>query len=448
MNSWLTAFKDYTRPRTLAIFVLGFSSGLPIMLVFSTLSFWLREAGVDRATIGFFSWIALAYGVKWIWSPLVDALPLPILSKTLGRRRAWLLLAQLSVAACLLGMGRIDPSLSAGAFALLAVGVAFSSATQDITIDAYRIESGSTGQQATFAAAYMVGYRLAMLLATAGALAIAAHFDQDPEVYDLFAWQNTYMVMALCMLPGILTTLLMREPRGSIPVVSQARRSPSEWFRQAVFMPFYDFWSRYRKLAILILALISCYRISDIVMGIVANVFYVDMGYTKEEVATISKVFGVIMTLAGAGLGGLLIRRYGIMPILMLGAVLSAATNLLFAGLSQIGHSVEWLTVIISADNLSGGIATTAFIAYLSSLTRVAYSATQYALFSSVMVIFPKFLGGFSGVTVDEIGYFNFFTLTAVLGIPVLILIVLAWRHLPPPELQDEEPTDGTSELK
>jgi MFS transporter, PAT family, beta-lactamase induction signal transducer AmpG len=416
----------YLQRRVLSIFILGFSSGLPLMLVFGVLSFWLREAGVSRADIGYFSWVALAYAFKWLWSPLADHLHLPWLHSRLGRRRSWLLLSQLTVIAAIAAMAFTDPQQNLALMALFAVILAFASATQDINVDAFRIESAPEELQAALAAAYLTGYRLAMILASAGTLWLAALYSTG-KAYELVAWQLTYATMALCMLPGVLTTLLSKEPASQLQQNSKqtGRFKLIHWLKTAVLASFIDFVQRYKWHALLILALISCYRLSDIVMGVMANAFYVDMGYSKEEIASISKVFGVIMTLVGAALGGTLITQYGTLPILFLGAILSAVTNLLFATLSTIGHDLTWLTLVISADNLSAGIATSAFIAYLSSLVNLAFTATQYAIFSSLMLLLPKFVGGFSGVMVQHLGYNHFFIVSALLGLPALVLIVL-----------------------
>lgn len=426
--SWLSSLTIYFQRRVLAIFILGFSSGLPLMLVFGVLSFWLREAGVSRADIGYFSWVALAYAVKWLWSPLCDQLKIPLLHAKLGRRRSWLFSSQLAVLLAVMCMAMTDPQQNLALMAAFAVLLAFASATQDINVDAFRIESAPEKLQAALAAAYLTGYRLAMILASAGTLWLAALFSST-DGYDLAGWQHAYLVMALCMVPGIITTLVCQEPvtqlQQHISKQGSAWQRLLGWLRQAVVAPFIDFFQRYKWQALLILALIACYRLTDIVMGVMANAFYVDMGYSKEEVASISKIYGVIMTLAGAALGGVLINQFGTAKILFLGAILSAATNLLFAMLSQIGYDLAWLTLIISADNLSAGIATSAFIAYLSSLVNLAFTATQYAMFSSLMLLLPKFVGGFSGSWVEQMGYSPFFTMTAAMGIPALLLIVL-----------------------
>ena len=422
--SWLATFKVYLEPPSLRMLLLGFSAGLPLLLVLGTLSFWLREAGIDRTTIGYLSWVGLAYAFKWVWAPLVDRLPIPLLTRWLGRRRSWLLLAQLAVMVGLVAMSFNDPQVALQPVVWGALAVAFGSATQDIALDAYRIESADIDRQAALAAAYQTGYRLAMIWAGAGVLWVAARAEvPGVSSYQHGAWQTAYLVMAASMSLGMLTVLLSPEP---LRRVMPSAKNVGEWLRGALVEPFADFVRRYQWQAGLILALIAVYRISDVVMGIMANPFYVDMGYSKDEVAAVTKIYGVIMTLAGAFVGGVLSMRLGVMRVLMLGAVLSAASNLLFAALSVRGHDVTALIFVISADNLSSGIASAAFIAYLSSLTNVNYSATQYALFSSMMLLAPKFLAGYSGRYVDAFGYQHFFIATAMLGMPVLLLVWLA----------------------
>lgn len=451
--NWLSVCRIYAHPRVVGMLALGFSAGLPLLLILGTLSFWLREAGIDRATIGHLSWIGLAYGFKWMWSPLVDRLPLPLLTRWLGRRRAWLLLSQISITIALIGMANTDPLVNLYHMVFFALAVAFASATQDIALDAYRIEAVELRLQGAMAATYQAGYRLAMILASAGVLWIAASLDASPSEYDYQSWRMAYLVMAASMAVGIATTLIIREPDVSINHLAlENERQVGRviagwnlnihvirlltWLYGAMVAPFQNFIVRHGYHAILILTLIAVYRISDVVMGVMSNPFYVDMGYTKDEVATVSKVYGVIMTIMGAAIGGVLIARLGVFKILFLGAVLSAATNLLFVWLSMRGHDVVGLIFTISADNLSAGIASAAFITYLSGLTNSAYSATQYALFSSIMLLLPKFIAGFSGQFVDAYGYALFFSGTALLGVPVLVLVWLVGRiefKAPPP---------------
>ncbi len=424
-RAWLCTLKVYTQPASLRMLALGFSAGLPLLLVLGTLSFWLREAGIDRTTIGYLSWVGLAYAFKWVWAPLVDRLPLPVLTRRLGRRRSWLLLSQLLIAAGLLGMASQNPQLALTPMVWSALVVAFGSATQDIALDAYRIESASVQEQAALAATYQTGYRLAMIWAGAGVLWVATLAQGAQLGYAVRAWQVAYSVMAACMVVGIVTVLLSPEPQ---PRPLPPSRSVQEWLHSALVAPFADFIARYRWQAALVLGLIAVYRISDVVMGIMANPFYVDMGYTKAQVAAVTKIYGVLMTLLGAFVGGAMAMRWGVMRVLMLGALLSASSNLLFAWLAGQAPTTVGLTLVVSADNLAGGIASAAFIAYLSSLTNVQYSATQYALFSSMMLLAPKWLAGFSGQFVDAYGYSPFFISTAALGLPVLVLVALAAR--------------------
>lgn len=440
-NAPLNSLRIYLHPRVIGMLFLGFSAGLPLLLVFGTLSFWLREAGVDRASIGFFSWVGLAYAVKWAWSPLVDRLAIPGVTKSMGRRRSWLLLSQLVLMIALVGMAMTDPAENLTLMAGFALLVAFASATQDISLDAYRIEAVDEDMQGAMSASYMMGYRLAMILASAGALAIAAWFDTDESTYQHLPWQVAYLCMAACMSVGVITTLIINEPKNFMPedkewgnlnsTLPSGLARFSNWLLNAVVSPFLDFLKRYGLYAILILLLISTYRISDIVLGIMANPFYVDMGYSKSEVASIAKFFGVVMTIIGAIAGGGLVYCFGVLPILFLGAVLAAGSNLLFAVLAGLEPDLVWLAAVISFDNFSAGIATAAFVAYMSSLTNVAYSATQYALFSSVMLLLPKFLAGFSGVVVENIGYTQFFVGTALLGLPILVIIFTVIKFAP-----------------
>lgn len=429
------AWRVYLEPEALRMGFFGFSSGLPLLLVIGTLSFWLREAGVDLSTIGLLSWVGLIYGFKWVWAPFVDRMPIPWLTRRLGRRRAWLLLTQCGVACGLAAMAFVEPKSSLSMMAAAALATAFASATQDIVLDAYRIESASENKQAALSAMYQTGYRLAMIWSGAGALAVAAWAAGGDAGYDSEAWRTSYLVMAASMICGILTTLLSPEPKRSavLAAASATRASSPLWKRLAenISAPAAEFFDRFGRAALLVLLLIATYRISDIVMGVMANPFYQDMGFTKAQVAGVTKVFGVVMTLAGAFVGGLSVMRWGVLRVLMAGAVLSAGTNLLFAILSQMPPNVWMLAVTVSADNLAAGLSSAAFVAYMSGLTSSSYSATQYALFSSLMLLLPKFLAGFSGFVVESFGYGWFFIATAAVGIPVFFLAAAVSRYAP-----------------
>ena len=556
---WRAALAVYREPASLRMLALGFAAGLPLLLVLGTLSFRLREAGVDRSTIGHLSWVGLAYGFKWVWAPLVDRVPLPGLTQLMGRRRSWLLVSQLAIAAGLVGMAVLDPRNGLQPLVLCALLVALASATQDIALDAFRIESAPGDKQAALAACYQTGYRLAMIWSGAGVLWLAASQEVEKlaggltdrcqaligqasalpaaaaqavqtasqavqtanasvgqalaSSYQNGPWEFAYLVMAASMAVGVLTVLFMREPAPSahadadnaaayqsaqarmasegapwlgilafvwwvayvgisigraaklvswqwhwstslalvavgvcltvlgwqrvgpklVPAAGSATQRFLAWMLTAFVAPFAEFITRYRWQAVLLLALVGTYRISDVVMGVMANPFYVDMCFTKAQVANVTKVYGVIMTLAGAFLGGMLSMRFGVMRVMAAGAILSALTNLAFSWLAGFGPELThaapalWrLIVVVSADNLASGIASAAFVAYLSSLTNVRYSATQYALFSSMMLLAPKAIAGFSGEFVDAHGYVSFFNSTALLGLPVVLLVWLA----------------------
>lgn len=437
--TWRQVASIYLEPRVIAMVFLGFSGGLPFLLVFSTLTVWLTESGVSRTAIGFFAWVGITYSIKVIWAPIVDRMRIPFLTHWLGKRQAWILLGQAGIGLGLVGMGMSDPGSGLLFISLCALLVAFSSATQDIAIDAYRIEATVVEFQGAMSAAYIFGYRLALLVSGAGALYLAEFFD----------WRTSYLMMAGLMLIGVVTVLLVRE-QGKVQQAheltyeqeqrvidflhlsegqNETWRRIQAWFIGAVVCPFVDFFSRNGRFALAILIFISVFRLSDIAMGIMANPFYLDMGYTKVEIASIAKVFGFFMTIAGAALCGLLVVKWGIFRPLLIGAVAVAATNLLFALLSTMSPEILWLGIVISADNISGGFASTAFVAYLSSLTNRAYTATQYALFSSLMTLPGKFISGFSGVIVDSYDYFSFFLFAAALGIPAILLVAMLMRR-------------------
>jgi MFS transporter, PAT family, beta-lactamase induction signal transducer AmpG len=539
------SWQQFRDSRVISMIFLGFTAGLPLLLIFSSLSLWLREAGVAREAVTFFSWAALGYSFKFIWAPLIDRLPLPLLTRQLGRRRAWLLVAQLAIISAIVLMASIDPASGADSLtqmAIAAVLLGFSAATQDIVIDAYRIEIAPPELQALLSAVYIAGYRVGMVVAGAGALTLAAWFGSTTEVYSYAAWQTTYLIMAALVLIGVFTTLLIQAPDlkappfekggsgGILPTVGGlANRLPVDESRQppdlkspqppfskgglpdyppaaylrllAVFgvtaaafvlifflsnqafiamkagagagalthfvlellhfalaltaagftgwllvkvgavnrtlaqetwiAPAQDFFQRYGlNTALLLLALIGLYRISDIVLGVIANVFYQDLGFTKPQIAAAVQTFGVVVSIGGGLLGGLLATRYGVMRILLLGAVLSAATNLIFVLLTQTGANLPLLYLAVSADNLAAGLASAAFIAFLSSLTNISFTAVQYAIFSSLMTLLPKLLGGYSGAIVANLGYPGFFLFTTLIGVPVIGLVWLAGRRL------------------
>lgn len=475
----------------IVLLLLGFSAGIPILLIFSTLSLWLNEAGVAKSTVTFFSWAALGYSFKFVWAPIVDKVPLPFLARILGRRRSWLLLSQLMVCASLVLMAANDPAVNLVLLAYATVLLGFSSATQDIVIDAYRIEYADPDRQALLSSCYVAGYRIGMIVAGAGALYLADFFGTSKADYSYLAWQKTYWAMCAVMLIGIATTLFIREPNQqnqaaqypypvqtyikffvlflvSVLAFVIAYREIGSLFKswsdlprelrfilgmlrillsvgfagviafigakfnladkqlvtESYWLPVYDFFKRYGKLAIGVLFIIGFYRVSDIFMGVIANIFYQDIGYSKTDIASLSKVFGVLMTIAGSFAGGFLALRYKVINMLIVGIVLSAISNFAFIWLAQQDASYSALGVVIAIDNLSAGLATAAFIAWLSSLTSIEFTAVQYAVFSSLMTLFPKFLGGYAGTIVEATSYEFFFALTALVSLPIIVVII------------------------
>lgn len=501
-----STLKNFFSPQVITLLFLGISAGIPILLIFSSLSLWLREAGVARSAVTFFSWAALGYSFKFVWAPLVDKLPIPFLTRLLGKRRAWILVAQGAIISAISWMAFTDPSEdnSLRIMAMAAVLLGFSSATQDIVIDAYRIEIGNSRLQALMSSSYVAGYRIGMLIAGAGALFLADIFGSDMGSYNYEAWRNSYLLIASAMLIGVITTLIMPEPKNdpqneqhfdtkdylgffalflisvsffiscfiisanSVIAVKATLTELLGYSHVASFItetlrlflalgltfllakliltshlvnkqmvtstyvqPFSEFFNRYPvKVALLILALVGFYRISDIVLGVIANVFYQDLGFTKSQIASVVKTYGLIMAITGGFLGGIITLKIGVIKTLMLGAVLTVATNLLFVLLAVSGANINILYLVISADNLTAGLASAAFIAFLSAITNIKFTAMQYAIFSSLMTLLPKLLGGFSGTIVDSFGYVNFFIFASLIGVPVFLLVHLVNKHV------------------
>ena len=382
-----------------------------------------RTSERSRVTISTFAWLGFAYSLKFAWAPFIDNLQVPVLTRIMGRRRSWLLLAQLAIGVALLAMAMMDPAQAIGAFALVALAVAFSSATQDIVIDAYRIECAEDKLQGVLAASYQYGYRMALLVAGAGALYIA----------QFGSWSLAYTIMAACMLVGIVTTLWSEEPDVVVVPVERSGTAAvrlARWFKHAVADPFVDFFRRFGRFALVIVAFILFFRLSDYVLGILANPFYLDIGFSKAEIASVAKIYGVIVSLVGAGAAGWAVVRYGVARCLIIATILIASTNLFFALMTLVGAELWMLTATISADNFAMGFGGTVFIAYLSSLVNASYTATQYALMSSLMSLLGKFTAGYSGNVQEAIGWMGFFLYAAALGIPAILLaIVVSRRH-------------------
>lgn len=438
-GGWLAAIKVYRQPRVAAMLMLGFSAGLPFLLVFSTLSAWLSQAQIERATIGMMSWVGLAYTIKFFWAPVVDRLPLPGLTRLLGRRRAWMLLSQICIAVGLALMASRSPAEALTPFVLLALLVAFSSATQDIVIDAWRIEAAPQAMQGAMAASYSLGYRVGITVAGAGGLWLAGDFG----------WSVAYLSMAALMGIGIITTLLVAEPERHIDadsgldeerVVSwlarrqhwpQWLRTAGSWLIAAVVCPFIDFVTRLGwRHAALVLIFAGSYRLTDFTMGVMANPFYLEMGYSLQQVGAVAKGFGIFSQLLGAVLGGLAVAQLGTLRALRAGIVMVMVTNLGFLLLAlQDSPGLIGLALVVSADNLAMGVAGVALITYLSGLTSPRYTATQYALFSSFWALPGKVAMGGSGFVVDAVGWPGFFMYTTALSVPALILVAVLSRR-------------------
>ena len=579
-KSWSDAFKSFLDIRVMIILFLGFSAGVPILLVFSSLSLWLSEAGLETGVITMFGWAGLGYSFKFIWAPLIDSMPLPFLTKWLGRRRAWMFISQLMILAAIFIMASVNPIIEnvLWVMALGAVLLGFSSATQDIVVDSYRIELAEAELQATLSSVYVAGYRIGMIVAGAGALYLASYFGSSETLYNYEAWRNTYYIMMAVMSVGLLTTFAIYEPTaeslqpnkqkinlklfsiyaafllipgiiyglpvfistfstrllsrpltlipveyislinmyflivmacapflliyfilnqpkivnkvasvvqtrndnvrilflfilsvlafiGAFVVIGKIFESPDGIFlkfllevvrllgslamavavgnalivaglakkavaKQLWVDPIADFFRRYGKQAILLLLLIGFYRVSDIVAGNLSNVFYAKMGFTKIQIADAVKFLGLFMTIGGGFLGGLVAQKMKMMHVMLIGAIASSTTNLLFILLTYHPGDMNYMYLAVIVDNLAAGFATAVFIAFLSALTSVKFTAVQYAIFSSLMTLFPKVLGGYSGGISDNVGFANFFLITFLIGIPVLILIYLVDKHV------------------
>nr|WP_211112173.1 AmpG family muropeptide MFS transporter [Azospirillum soli] len=417
--------------RVLAILFLGFSEGLPLALTGATLSVWLREGGISKTAIGLFALVTMPYALKFVWAPLIDRLRLPVVTRLFGRRRGWALVTQVGLMAALVGLGSTDPVTQLWWTAFFSVVVAFCSASQDIVIDAFRVEVLEESQQAAGAAVLVLGYRFGMLAAGAGALYIA----------EFFGWHMAYYAMAGLVSVGMVTILLNREPRVAASAESQAReRHVAEWlaarphltgrqadllawFYGAVVAPFVEFMTRPAWAGVLLF--IACYKLGDVLAGVMAAPFYVDLGFEKTEIANVTKLFGLWATIIGGLAGGVLVGRIGVMRGLLVGGLMQMASNLGYVMLAWVGHDVSALAVTVAVENVCGGIATAAFVAYLSSLCNVAYTATQYALLSSFYKLGGDLFGASSGWLADRMDWVSFFLLSMGGALPGLM--VLLW---------------------
>ena len=471
----------FTKKEVMIMGGLGFSAGLPIMLVFSTLSVWLVKAGVERSTVTLFSWAGFAYSFKFLWSPIVDKFQIPLLHK-IGHRKSWLLITQILIFFSIILTSYSDPQNNLKFMAFAIVLIAFFSATQDIVIDAFRIESAPEKKQGPLASMYLAGYRIAMIVSGAGSLWLASIMSD--ENYQTEVWKNVYQIIGFFMIIGFISTALCKEPTNnkvkkinyknqlkftfstilsiliffvfflnipevkvlnhfynffynifkivfsfgvaliSLLILEKINFLPKKQSCEIFINPIIDFFKRYKKIALMMLLLIGLYRIADVVMGVMANIFYLEKGYEIKDIATFSKFFGLIATILGGILGGTFAMKFGTYKSLLIGAITAALTNVLFAFLAIIEKNLFYLATIIIADNLASGFAGAAFVVYLSSLTSIKFTATQYALFTSLMLFIPKLIAGYAGGIVDVIDYPSFFIFTAVLGFPVIFLII------------------------
>lgn len=484
--------KILTQRKMAAMLALGFSAGLPILLVYTTLSFWLREVGVSRSAIGFFIWVGFAYSLKFAWAPIVDRVRIPILASLIGNRLSWTALAICGTAGAMIAMGFQDPSINLARVAYCAIAIAFFSATLDICVDAWRIDVSGEEEQAMMAATYQLGYRFGMIMAVSGVLFIA----------DFSSWKIGYWAAAIIALVGASTPFWATTP----PEPSARDKAPTNWiivglglvaimtliiqlqdgaglrtilasigetfmahssvfrilvpmslgltvilipFLFAIFLltagrkimksatlydvpivgDFADLVRRFGWVTLLILIIVLTYRISDYTMGVMAMPLYSDLGYDKGVVGAVKGVYGITMLMLGAFGMAWSSMKYGLPKTLVAGAVLTIITNLAFAWLATVTEPrAIYLLVTVGADNLAGGFAGTAIIAFMSTLTDRNFTATQYALFSSLVAFSGKFLAGFSGVLADKIDYQNFFIVTALFGLPALICVIIAWK--------------------
>jgi len=430
---------DYLRPKTLTMLLLGFSSGLPFYLVGNTLGYWLRDEHTSLTAIGFLSWVGIAYSLKFLWAPLLDRVDLPFF-KRLGHRRGWMMCSQIVVGLALIAMGGTGSRAGLGRLGAFALVVAFAAATQDIVVDAWRIESADNGEeQGLLASAYQLSYRLALLATDSVILIVAA----------TVGWRMSYGIYGACMAIGMIATWIAKEPERADAVMDEKKRQAQLWtlrgFFDAVVGPFIAFFRAHGWLALVMLAAISLYRLPDFIMGPMANPYYHDIGLTKQTVGAVRGSIGLIATFLGIAAGGYCSLKLGYMRALIIGGILQAAATAAFATLAFAGLSIRLFALVMAGDNFSLSFAGVALVAYMSSLTNLGYTATQYALLSSTYAWLGKILKGFSGAAVESLsathglihGYGIFFIACGLTGVPAIFLFAaLGYRHRrkqPPP---------------
>ncbi len=417
-TAWRRSIADYTDRRVLLILALGFASGLPLLLTFSTLSAWFATAGVSRAAIGAFALVGTPYAFKFLWSPLIDRLPPPI---PLGRRRGWGIAIQLALIAATLALGSCNPKVDLALMGALALLVAFLSASQDVVIDAYRVEVLTPEQQGPGAAMIQTGYRIAMLVSGAGALIVAARYG----------WFAAYATMAALLGVGMLVFIFGPEP--TTPPEAEPHTATGgldalrAWLATAVTGPFADFMRRPRWPAIVLF--IVGYKLGEAMAGVMAMPLYISLGFSLNEIAAVSKLVGFVATVAGALVGGVVTSKLGVMRALILCGALQSAGNWFYVLQAVGGHRLDYLALCVAAENLTGAMAGTALVAYLSGLCSPAFTATQYALLSSLAAVGRTIVASSGGVLADRLGWVPFFILTTVATIPALVLLIWIARR-------------------
>lgn len=416
LKKWRQAAGIYFDRRMLTMTGLGFASGFPFLLVSGTLALWLTESGISLEMIGLFSLVKTPYSFKWMWSPVVDRIRLPFFDR-LGRRRGWAVFSQLLLLAAILGMSMVDPEKAVYLLMFLAFLTVIASATQDIVLDAYRVESFDTKEQAAGTAIFILGYRLGSIFSGAVALLLAT----------VLSWHEVYAVMGLGAVVGMATILMSKEPDNGkakeVPFVGSLFERLNNFWQTAVKSPIADFVTRRGWMVILLFVMV--YKLCDAYMVPMTMPFYDAMGFTKEQIAFVTKFYGMGATIAGGIIGGLMVNRLGLVKSLYIGSILQGLTTLMYVAQAHAGNNIYVLMATISLDNLAGGMSTTAFVAYLSSLCNVAYTATQYALLSSFMSLARDLLASTSGALVKVAGWSSFFILTTLMALPGLILLVV-----------------------
>jgi PAT family beta-lactamase induction signal transducer AmpG len=411
----------YWEKRLIIVFLMGFASGLPFLLSGATLSIWLTEAGVSLTAIGLFALVGTPYNMKYLWAPFMDRVAIPVMSKLLGRRRAWMILIQLGLMASIVALGLSSPRISPETTAFLALAVAFFSASQDIVIDAYRIEILDEDQQGAGAAMTQAGYRFGLLASGAGALYLASNVN----------WSLVYGIMAALLLVGLVTALCAPIPIGD-HTITTSPKPKAEWLRKSIVAPFTEFFQRNSiRIAVFVLAFILLYKFGDAFAGVMANPFYIKIGFSKIEIANVSKIFGVFAMFLGVFIGGVVVKQLGILKSLLFCGILQMLSNLMFAAQAALGANVGFLFLTIGIENFSGGMGSSAFVAYLSILCNTAYTGTQYALFTSFMAFGRTWLSAMSGWVADRTDWVTFFVLSTFVALPGLLMLLGMMKRLP-----------------